>query len=777
MVPPKDEPQLPTAPAINWAVRAAPEQTCSGRCGTTPGDAAARSALLKAIWVEDLDTIFELPGGCWLELGDGSPAPTHARVVHRTRSIARLLLGVAGACCDALCGGLGTDGAIDICQWRTFEVRRHNVIDEAAAMGVLRLLNACWLRAEVTVLGVQVAACTYVAEPLTTAAGLVEVLPQCVTLGELKRNCTKGDPAQRVAEHLERHPARLAHLAASTAALLASNYVLGAAAGDGDNLVLSSCGAIFRIDFTHLFGSRPNLVDLLPFDAPVVWLPKAVTTALGASWLEVQKAAQSAFCVAMAVLSPAPPLEGNMLGLWAQAQVALLKVEHALSLSVDRYLCGLAAADFVAALQVADRTLRKKVKTFLHDAFGYRSSTSAPARGRAILSSAGGWDAEDENSAPSTPMLHGGFESSASAVIDVTLAGATVEQSADIWRTAISVVACLRCDVEAGERTLQSLLWTLLASTVRSGEEEGRSKTTTVAAAAHVLMCLSLMARLGVGDLQRRLVTLAGGSRHHAECVLAMASSLRHGAPEEADSQKHSTVEFGAACAFVRLTLSVAEAGPVPAMGGAQPLHTVQAPARLGLELSPLAASECSTVRHSAIRVLLSALQHEKDPRLRSVVSVELPKYLTGADLAIAAQGMNAGELAELLRIAEHLAKDSCVEAGIREWARDCLAAMAQDPEADVRRAAVCAIACAAQDDDADLQQWARDFLRAATCNKDKADASVPGPLCLLALMAHEDGGARGACDLASLPAVTVQEERLVDRDVFFSNAFDRCAP
>ena len=41
---------------------------------------------------------------------------------------------------------------------------------------------------------------------------------------------------------------------------LASNYMLGAAAGDSDNFVLLDDGTLLRVDFSHLFGKR-RMVD------------------------------------------------------------------------------------------------------------------------------------------------------------------------------------------------------------------------------------------------------------------------------------------------------------------------------------------------------------------------------------------------------------------------------------------------------------------------------------------------------------------------------------
>ncbi|CAK8995181.1 unnamed protein product [Durusdinium trenchii] len=238
--------------------------------------------------------------------------------------------------------------------------------EEFAALRLLSVLNARWAWEKLILFGVPVHCVPYGAELLKEGLVLLEE-PQGVTLGELKRRCGE-HTRTRVADYLGREEPKLAVLAATCAAMLAASYVLGASAGDGDTLRLLPDGCLLRTDLVHLFGRGALL------DAPPVWLPKAVTCALGGRWPDVQHMALVAFQVAMEALSPLPPSSPRLVRSWAQAQTLLLRMEQLLQLPATEYLSSLSMAEFQSALTVADDTLGKRVSSVLHDFFGYRPS-------------------------------------------------------------------------------------------------------------------------------------------------------------------------------------------------------------------------------------------------------------------------------------------------------------------------------------------------------------------------------------------------------------------
>eukprot|EP00929_Paragymnodinium_shiwhaense_P083337 TRINITY_DN44363_c0_g1_i6.p1 TRINITY_DN44363_c0_g1~~TRINITY_DN44363_c0_g1_i6.p1 ORF type:complete len:782 (+),score=122.67 TRINITY_DN44363_c0_g1_i6:652-2997(+) len=255
-----------------------------------------------------------------------------------------------------------------------FEVRGQDLTQDAVAMAVLRALNACWTRMDLRVAGLLVAAKTYQVEPLASGFGLVEMIPETTSLAELKNGFSKGDTSLRVLDYLGGDRAKLARLACSTAGLLASNYLIGAAGGDGENLFVATDGSLFRTDFSFLFGGQPTVLGgAVQFDSPVVWLPKAVTTALGNLWPEVQQAALSAYRAGIQLLLPRPPASPLVHSAWAQAQAMLLFVEAGLGLQAVGYLSKLSEPEFREAVRVADCAFAKKLKTFLHEAFSFRS--------------------------------------------------------------------------------------------------------------------------------------------------------------------------------------------------------------------------------------------------------------------------------------------------------------------------------------------------------------------------------------------------------------------
>ncbi|CAE7480490.1 unnamed protein product, partial [Symbiodinium sp. CCMP2456] len=171
-------------------------------------------------------------------------------------------------------------------------------------------LNARWAKAQLMLAGVPVYCPLYAVESLGLGYCLVEALPG-VSLSDLKRTCGE-NTRTRVGDHLAYCKEKLSVLAATCAAMLAACYLLGAAAGDGDTLRILPDGSIVRTGFCGLFGGASVL------DAPPVWLPQAVTYALGHRWSDVQLTALHAFRLAVDVLAPWPP-ENRLHRCWAKA--------------------------------------------------------------------------------------------------------------------------------------------------------------------------------------------------------------------------------------------------------------------------------------------------------------------------------------------------------------------------------------------------------------------------------------------------------------------------
>merc|ERR1712060_767111 len=149
-------------------------------------------------------------------------------------------------------------------------------------MCALRHMNRRWAQRGVAVCGVPVEAITYQIIPLGTQIGLVQVVQDSWTLCDLAEGCPHSERHLRVLRTLSRDPKRLDKLAATTVGYLTMGYALGIRDGHDDNLMLRSDGAFFRIDFGFAFGKTPEI------DAPTVFVPNAVSTALGKQrWAEV----------------------------------------------------------------------------------------------------------------------------------------------------------------------------------------------------------------------------------------------------------------------------------------------------------------------------------------------------------------------------------------------------------------------------------------------------------------------------------------------------------
>jgi len=289
---------------------------------------------------------------------------------------------------------------------RRYLLKREDLSLEGAAMCLLRELNRCFAAHGLEYRGQLVQAKVYDILPLGTSAGLVEFVPGAVTLGRLKRECkaTGQHTQQRVLDHLRQGLTDIDNtcadldecvhrLVASTVAYLVSNFVLGVRDGHMDNVMLLSDGTLFRVDFGHLFGDSPI------GDSPVVWLPKAVKTAIGKHWHAVEQLCATALSVAAPWLALGTELQevawkSSFALLKKQCHctahefygaftlrwfLALLEIDVALATSAVQYAWLLRRSgwtSFKDQLGVADSALLKTIKNVGHDFLGYTDKAS-----------------------------------------------------------------------------------------------------------------------------------------------------------------------------------------------------------------------------------------------------------------------------------------------------------------------------------------------------------------------------------------------------------------
>lgn len=663
---------------------------------------------------------------------------SHAKITSRSKRGSRISLGL----CEAM------DNRT------TCEVRHQDLQPDAAANDMLQLFNACWARAGITVDGVQVFTRPYLLQRLSAAAGLVEVVPGAVSLGELKRRFRKGDPSLRVADYLAYDEEKLGRLAASTAGFLASNYLLGAAGGDGDNLMLTSEGDLYRVDFSYLFGNRPSI------DAPVVWLPRAITAALGDRWQAVQQAAKAALRSALALCLPRPPANICDLQHWAQTQASLLRAERELGAPASRYLESLTESDFEAALRHADNTLGKKVKTFLHDAFGFRSKLQYQQATTPSAARASPGDAQRSGySVPERLFM----------LVEV-----------ETWRVAMCVIACLCCDDDVGSHTLHLLLWSLLSAAADHEED---------ALQDHAVLVVSRIFGRSASVAQSWLACFARSS-FHVECMDAIALHLRSplGLSEGAvfDSKEVSPM-LGLLCAAVRLGIAAGAR-----LSGGPPLSVAPSKALRrggctsgGGHLQPIdnAVFWCNSgtleelvARRGAVRAVMALLE-EEDTMMRHLV-FKLVEKMSPEEFVDASRYIHSDEQLALLRAVERLIKDATVGPAVRAWARQCVSSLARDDCADgsLKRAAICTIACSVHDEEQEVRVWARDFLTEADgdVQGDELNAAARNPVCAVLRMAKETTFA-SSCEAlqprlaASSPMVTAVGPLILGEDPCFT--------
>lgn len=158
---------------------------------------------------------------------------------------------------------------------KLFICKFDNILQEYAVMCALEEMNRRWRQRKVEVCGQRCEVVTFMIFPLSTLAGLVEVVPGSRTMRELAEGFKFEDRRFRVLWALRDSADCLDRLAATTAAFLTANYALGLRDGHDDNVMLRLDGSLFRVDFGFVFGASPEL------DTPLTFVPNAVAFALG----------------------------------------------------------------------------------------------------------------------------------------------------------------------------------------------------------------------------------------------------------------------------------------------------------------------------------------------------------------------------------------------------------------------------------------------------------------------------------------------------------------
>ena len=559
--------------------------------------------------------------------------------------------------------------------------------EELAALRLLHLLNGRWSREKLCLFQVPVQCPLYGAVVLGDGLMLLEE-PDGVTLADLKRSCGE-HTRTRVSDFLCRDPQKLSKLAATCAAMLAASYVLGASAGDGDTLRLLPDGSLLRTDLVGLFGRGALL------DAPPVWLPKAVTCALGGRWPEVQQMASLAFQVALTALAPLPPPKPRLIRSWAKGQALLLRMEHLLHLPTTEYLSTLSLADFQSALSVADDTIGKRVSSVLHDFFGYRCA------GGSWLESQMGRTPEQEVKAEALRYFLAAEEQEASAT-SLSLLSLPWAFTCPSWTLAVRIVAALCGEPEE----LLHLHCEDMLILARQGDDVEDGAWHRKGA----LRSLANLVKHSGAEVCGWLADCCSGGAYPPTEVFELTRILRSMAVPSRDALAPSgkdtfLLELGAICALARLH------------GSTSPGPRRSALPETFAELAPLVAAEAACARRIAAQSVVTLMTEDDRPSL-----TELGEHLPGVDLAVALRSLHREERFCAVRGLEQEAKAG---AELCRLARQCLAALAQDAEAQVSQPALCAIACAVHDDNDEVRQWARKFLTDASWAPSGEEGSI----------------------------------------------------
>ncbi|CAE8615725.1 unnamed protein product [Polarella glacialis] len=764
-----DSPELASKSAGDYAAADGFAAQVHGRSSfCADAEAPKRSLLAAALAAKPGHAV---PLGSAMRLRPGCVAVTRARVLCRSESSVRLELLPpelgepeaeallqncrSSSSCSSQCSSTEES--------RTFhcKVRWRDTGEETAALKLLELLNSLWSRKDLQLCGVPVLNRVYGVVHLGLGASLAEVIPESVSLADLKRNCANNDTAGRVADHLGYHAAKIAVLAATAAAVLASSYILGASF-DGDSLRLLPDGALFRTDFAGVFGRGALL------DSPPVWLPKAVVVALGSRWHEVQQMAVIAFRIAFPVLEPRPPPDQELSSVqsWVQAQALLLQIEFLLGLPAESYLGSLSASDLEAIVKTADKTVGKRVSSFLHDMFGYKCGSGALlASVTADQAMSCAYRAKDLSAADATALRLKHFVAAEYQQDgDGSVQSLPWASSCPSWPLAVCVVACLSSDVGAAERLLRLHSNGLLAIAL-AASPAGASSDEAYSLRSGALRSLAALIRHRGHEVRGWLAATGVGGDHgsarltarRAQFVAELAKGLQElwepnfaGDFETSLPQEHAaTFKLGAVCAIARMELSRDDRA-------CENLPTVSP--HVFANFAPALAADGRFAKIAAARTIASLLETAEEEGCRRPLLSELAKHLSGKDLASAVSRLPSGERFAVIRALESLSKASGGSSGC-QLARDCLGALAQDKDTDISRPAICAIACAVEDEDENARRWARGFLTEASW--DRETSGTNGPVCAFVRMA-QDGNCFTpfAADSASVASTTEQSKR-----------------
>jgi len=644
----------------------------------------------------------------WQAKRDGAQF-SHVQALRRGDRVSRVRFSASAAEGDATAATL---------EPREYEVRRQSLVPDAVAMGFIELLNAAWARAGLKVCGIGVAACAYHVAVLGSQVGLLEVLPDAVSLGALKQKCSTTDPIQRVDEYLGHDVKKVTQLAASSVGLLAANYLLGVAAGDVDSLMLASDGRIFRVDYGSVFaGGRSTAVSAGPFDStmPLVWLPKAVTMALGDMWVEVRRLTLQAFKVGMELLQTVPPAVEFPADLkhWMVCQVALLKVQHILGHPVARYIDDLRDTDFFAALRQVDCSFTKNVSDVLHDAFGWRNR---PFAGSSASHASGGGMTKLPR------RLVEGFQPTG-LCLSATL---WAMPPAD-WRRALVLMAALRPSTSSGSELVHSLSWRTLASIAAAADWKQREGYCEAFAA------LIQHPQPVAANYALRVASLRSG------CAALNSIS------EHMMSHHQDDLEVGVAllCSMV-LSGSCGKPGIISKatkgfLAGLPPEEDEAKRSQQGAVRTLLALLVPRTSLLTEVKVEVEALDdaHRSQAAELRNLAAEVTKHVDGRDFAWAASDLPVRERMGVVKILEAVAKHASTARWVATWARSCIAAFTEDADPGISRQAYCFIACAVHDDDEAVRTWSRGFLTEASDGGHPEHASsAPSPLLTMLRMA-----------------------------------------
>ncbi|CAJ1360344.1 unnamed protein product [Effrenium voratum] len=396
--------------------------------------------------------------------------------------------------------------------------------------------------------------------------------------------------------------------------------------------------------------------------------------------LQLASPALAAFEVALSALSPLPDLRRTVS--WAKAQSLLLRIdEHLLELPATEYLSGLSLGDLRAALAVADGTLGKRVSSVLHDFFGYCSVTSAALHETRT---------PEQEARARRLQLFVAAESQEAGASFLAIPWALGCRS---WPLAVRIVACLSGDAERLLR-LHCEDWLVACQAEALGDSAWFR--------SGALRSLATLVRHQGSEVCTWLADCCqpGGAMAPAE-VAILARSLHGKVPSRDGPKETFLLELGAICALARLELRRTRGSDV-------------ALPETFADFAALVAQEAPAAKRCAAKAAAALLNSEE-------ALEELAQMLRGTDLAAALRALDHLERFAAVRGLETAAKvrpSTCV------MARQCLAALARDVEADISRPALCVIACAVHDDNEEVRQWARKFLTDASWTPPSSEGS-----------------------------------------------------